>query len=102
MSDFNMPPGVRVSDIPGNRPEDEAWEVFCDKVYDKLVERHMQYFALNKDEAEKKIESLRDMHGVEELLWWAVDIAAGIGYKEGYDSGIAEAVSVEKFGPEDL
>lgn len=22
MSDFNLPPGVRVSDIPGNRPSD--------------------------------------------------------------------------------
>jgi len=23
---WDLPPGVRVSDIPGNRPEDEAWE----------------------------------------------------------------------------
>ena len=28
----NLPPGVSVSDIPGNRPEDEAWEKLIDKI----------------------------------------------------------------------
>jgi hypothetical protein len=31
----NLPPGVRVSDIPGNRPEDEAWENIYDNFWDK-------------------------------------------------------------------
>lgn len=31
MAGFNLPPGVSVSDIPGNRPEDEA--------YDRLVQK---------------------------------------------------------------
>lgn len=26
MSGFNLPPGCSVSDLPGNRPEDAAWE----------------------------------------------------------------------------
>jgi hypothetical protein len=26
MTGWNLPPGVNVSDIPGNRPEDEIWE----------------------------------------------------------------------------
>ena len=29
MSGFNMPPGVSPSDIPGNRPEDEAFDLLC-------------------------------------------------------------------------
>lgn len=43
---WDLPPGVRVSDIPGNRPEDEAWEKitegfwggkYCsDKLYNKF------------------------------------------------------------------
>ena len=28
MTGFNLPPGCSVSDIPGNRPEDEAYEHF--------------------------------------------------------------------------
>ncbi len=31
----NLPPGVRVSDIPGNRPEDEAWENIYNNFWDK-------------------------------------------------------------------
>jgi hypothetical protein len=35
----NLPPGVSVSDIPGNRPEDLEWEEFHEWI-DKLVERN--------------------------------------------------------------
>lgn len=28
----SLPPGCRVSDIPGNRPEDAMWESFCDEL----------------------------------------------------------------------
>ena len=28
----NLPPGVSVSDIPGNRPEDEAWERLIERI----------------------------------------------------------------------
>lgn len=34
MGGWNLPPGVSVSDIPGNRPEDEEWE----RLWDRLVE----------------------------------------------------------------
>lgn len=30
MSGYNLPPGVRVSDIPGNTPDDEAFEAWCE------------------------------------------------------------------------
>ncbi len=32
---WDLPPGCRVSDIPGNRPEDEKWEQIYDKFWDK-------------------------------------------------------------------
>lgn len=35
MSD-NLPPGVTVGMIPGNRPEDEAWERYTDEVYQRI------------------------------------------------------------------
>jgi hypothetical protein len=33
MTGFNLPPGCNVSDIPGNRPEDEAWEKITDEFW---------------------------------------------------------------------
>ena len=33
---WDLPPGVSVRDIPGNRPEDEAAETLADKVFDVL------------------------------------------------------------------
>ena len=32
---WDLPPGVSVSDIPGNRPEDEAWENIYENFWDK-------------------------------------------------------------------
>ena len=32
MTGFNLPPGCSDSDIPGNRPEDIAWESFHERI----------------------------------------------------------------------
>ncbi len=32
---WDLPPGCRVSDIPGNRPEDSRWEAIYDGFWDK-------------------------------------------------------------------
>lgn len=37
MTGFNLPPGVEVHHIPGNRPEDEALDNFYDTI-DKMLE----------------------------------------------------------------
>lgn len=37
MSDFNMPPGCRVSDIPGNSPEDLEELKFWEELYAKFT-----------------------------------------------------------------
>ena len=33
MAGFNLPPGVNVSDIPGNRPEDEEWDNVIEAIF---------------------------------------------------------------------
>lgn len=40
MADFNMPPGVSVNDIPGNRPEDLAEDEFWNALENDLQERY--------------------------------------------------------------
>lgn len=32
---WSLPPGCRVSDIPGNRPQDEEWEAIINGFWDK-------------------------------------------------------------------
>jgi len=36
MTGYNLPPGVSVRDLPGNRPEDEAGEARYDAIYERL------------------------------------------------------------------
>lgn len=35
---WDLPPGVRITDIPGNRPQDEAWDRALDKMDDAWSE----------------------------------------------------------------
>lgn len=69
MSD-NMPPGVSVSDIPGNRPEDLAEEAW----WEKLGE-------LNPDVPQE----IWDDEKVQKLVESARDLAYSAGYAEGRD-----------------
>ena len=41
MSGFNMPPGVSVSDIPGNSKADEDWDAFADHLLYVCAEQGM-------------------------------------------------------------
>lgn len=36
MTGFNLPPGCKVSDLPGNRPEDEAFEKALQEAEEEL------------------------------------------------------------------
>jgi hypothetical protein len=78
MTGWNLPPGVNVSDIPGNRPEDEMEEIFWE--------------ALDEDlrKLGKYSEAELDMVGVEGLLTDAIYAAREIAYKVGFDEGRAE------------
>lgn len=68
---WDLPPGCSVSDIPGNRPEDEAYEKMMDDFYAKL----------SKEEQEKA-EPLVDI------------IAKAINY--GIDIGMEQAKDIEE------
>lgn len=41
MSNFNLPPGCSSSDIPGNRPEDIAWEEFLEERYPEIDDEEL-------------------------------------------------------------
>lgn len=47
MTDYNLPPGVSISDIPGNRPEDEAW----DKLYEETILGYCDKHSIGPEEA---------------------------------------------------
>lgn len=72
MSLSNLPPGVNLSDIPGNRPEDEADEAFWREL-DKQID----------PEAMKLIDE-NDLVCVIELVR---DMAYTAGYREGVADG---------------
>ena len=66
---WDLPPGVNVSDIPGNRPEDAAWEIILDKLGEHL----------KTDEARGALVKLayQSVHGlelVEQLIQYGIDL----------------------------
>lgn len=48
----NLPPGCSVSDIPGNRPEDQEWEGIISKFFDKdrLMDRDKSGFPISEEQ----------------------------------------------------
>lgn len=66
----NLPPDVRESDIPGNRPEDIVYEGF----WDSLILAFPEVEWLETEEAQK-----------------VIDWVASVSYKHGYDDGSADA-----------
>lgn len=65
---WDLPPGCSVSDIPGNRPEDEAYEKMLDGFYSKL----------SKDEQEK-------VESVDDIIAKAIEYGIEIGVKQQQD-----------------
>jgi hypothetical protein len=49
---WDLPPGCRVSDIPGNRPEDTRWESIIETFFDKkrLMDKHRVGTSINETE----------------------------------------------------
>jgi hypothetical protein len=47
----NLPPGVSVWMIPGNRPEDEAWETFAEQFLPNLYNYEEETFDLREVES---------------------------------------------------
>lgn len=72
----NLPPGVSINDIPGNRPEDIEYERKWDRLY--------ELWQKNKVAA--------PLDGIIDEDWFidAVDIAMEFAYTTGYKDGIAD------------
>lgn len=65
----NLPPGVSVSMIPGNRPEDIEDEAFWETLDAKLIENGI------------------DLPEFTDELTKVVDVARGLAYERGYADG---------------
>lgn len=71
MTGFNLPPGVEVHHIPGNRPEDEAEDKFFERV-NKMLEE-----SIGEQRANHFFDYI-DKGDWEEVLWEYASIAAGV------------------------
>lgn len=79
MTGFNLPPGVNVSDIPGNRPEDLAEERFWEELEKRFEKNFPQY--------QRAIVNLTDIPHVEDALREYVTLARDMGYEQGFAEG---------------
>lgn len=81
----NLPPGVRVSDIPGNRPEDEAWERIYDKFWDKerLTTTHIGTQITEKEYAEMdKLYNSKHNEVIDSYIMAAIEYGMEVGQKQ--------------------
>lgn len=76
MFGWDLPPGCRESDIPGNRPEDLKEEAFIDALNDKLDKEKLD---LPEEWADGDI-------------WRLVILARDMGYDQGFSEGRDEAM----------
>lgn len=86
MTGFNLPPGCNVSDIPGNRPEDDANEMFWNALSEKFTE--------SNPELNEYLEHIfgGDFGGeYDDAVIALVDMAAMLAYAQGYNDGQVEA-----------
>jgi len=72
----NLPPGVSVNDIPGNRPEDITEEKF----WEELDARFMNQFG---DKGEKWLTLLEDLDPDDMIIEY-VRVARELAYETGY------------------
>ena len=67
MTGYNLPPGVSDSDLPGNRPEDEAWDEYWDGT-DRPKDVYFVMFGNEPGEVE-----LEEFYNVNEEFQAAID-----------------------------
>lgn len=79
MGGYNLPPGCRVSDIPGNSSEDEAFENFANEM-DALFTKY----------GLREVGEDADAIGLIEAIWEKLEEARTAGYKGGLQVAIKE------------
>lgn len=68
---WDLPPGCRISDIPGNRPEDERWEATIEGFWNKKG---------RKAEEQKALDNASDIYV--ELIDQAIKYGMELGQRE--------------------
>lgn len=87
---WDLPPGVRISDIPGNRPEDEAE----DRFFDILAER----WGKDWPDFSRELDELCERYGNENLqdaIFQYALVARDIGYMQGYKEAQNDAETIK-------
>ncbi len=82
---WDLPPGVSVNDIPGNRPEDEVWENIYDNFWDKerLTKTH-NGIRINEKEYEQmdKLYLTKGAEMIDSYITAAIEYGMEIGEKQ--------------------
>lgn len=90
MTGWNLPPGVNVSDLPGNRPEDIAAEEFWNAFEEKLAEKDIHV----SDGSDKEMieGTIYDHIDIWNSDWFVkvIEIARDMGFDAGYNQGCAD------------
>jgi hypothetical protein len=87
MPDFNMPPGVSVNDIPGNRPEDMAEEAFWNELDLQLTASNIN--GIGPLPAAPSANYVSIEHLLEdENFQKIITIARDLGFNHGYGQGL--------------
>ncbi len=87
---WDLPPGCRLSDIPGNRPEDEKWEAIEENFYNKERLLNPKYGTriTEKEYAQmdKLIDDLQTSDVITNYIMAAIEYGMDIGGKEAEDN----------------
>jgi hypothetical protein len=87
---WDLPPGCRISDIPGNRPSDEAeeafWFAFSEKLHDAGI-KSIETSTGSSDETVIALDDLWDNGHFVKLIETVRDMA----YTQGFNEGQADA-----------
>ncbi len=74
---WDLPPGCRLSDIPGNRPEDEKWEAIEEGFWNG---KHVT------DEIYSKFEKVKLDSELIDIVMKAIEYGIDLGYKEAQEN----------------
>lgn len=102
MGGFNLPPGVSVNDIPGNRPEDVEDDRFWEEFEKLFGERYPNYAeivdTIERTEgltlAAHQLEQKKIL--LEEIFMAHATLGREMGYNRGYAEGQTEAAMAEE------
>jgi hypothetical protein len=86
MTGWNLPPGVNVNDIPGNRPEDMIEEAFWEALAQKLDEKQITTIKTSTGSTDETVISLDDLWDDPQFVQ-IIEIARDMGFDHGYGQG---------------